>query len=300
MKSKRAVVDPVTLGLVAIFALGGGSLLANWHPLEFLRGKPPTEQLAKLQADLAKAQADAEQARKEKDQAIAAERLKNDQQGKSIQESNALALAAAQSVPEAKRTAETRLTEEMIERTDSQLATQLGTLPQNVREGLVNSIAKALNGQRAAFDAEIAKKDADFKAISVERDALMAQIPVLTQKAVKAEETAKATQVEVTVKTNQVAAIADKLDAEKRQSGSLGSALNSAKNVILGVSLLAAIGYGLFLWTKRQYGSIPQALGKGMAEFRVRHPEGAAILTGILDTNFNRNEQKLVATHAQS
>ncbi len=292
MRTTSGVIDPVTLGLVALLALGGGSFLANWHPLEMFKAKPPTVELAKLQADLTKAQADAEQARKDKDAAVLAERAKNDLQGKAIQESNALALAAAQTLPEDKKTAETRLTEEMIVRTDFQLAVQLGALPKDTRDGLAASIAKALTGQRAVFDAQIAKKDADFKAVSTERDALRAQIPVLQQKAVKAEETAKASQTAVTGKTNEVAAIADKLDAEKRANGTLGGSLKTAENTVLGVGALVLLFMGVSWYLKHGFSSAGAALHELKSELsEVDYQKVVKTMDANLDTTF----QKLVS-----
>lgn len=217
----RAVADPVTLGLVALVALSVGVFGTSWKPFEFLRPKPPTEELTKLQGQLTQAQAAAEQARKEKDEAVKAERAKLESQVRSAQEDNAgtqAALSAAPIGPEVK------LAQQMAVRVDMKLAAAIGDLPKESRQAMLKLIADALAGKDQEFRDAMAKRDAEFQIVVRERDSLKQQIPVLETKAAKAEETAKAVQVEVTKKTDEVKVIATKLDAKEREAGSFKGA----------------------------------------------------------------------------
>ena len=69
-------------------------------------------------------------------------------------------------------------------------------------------------------------------------------------------------------------------------------------NVIAGLAVLVVIGFGVAAWLRWKFGSIPKALGIGLAEFREKHPDAAETLTGILDSNLNRHEQDAISKHA--
>ena len=231
MNSNRG--EALTLVLIALAALGLGTVAATWKPLDAFRKAPPTADLTKLQGELAQAQAAAESARKEKDAAVAAERAKLEAQIRSAQSDNAGTQAALGLVPAAHKVAEVQLAERMAKSVDFKLGIAIGSLPDTQRAVVTQWIADALAGKQAEFDAQMAKQLAEFNVLRGERDQLKAAIPTLEKRAETAEEKAKAVQGEVTAKTNVVKEIADTLDAEKRKSGSLGTALSSARNVVL-------------------------------------------------------------------
>lgn len=298
MKSNRGIIDPLTMGLVA--GLLVGAFGAKWAPFEFMRPKPPTAELAKLQGDLAKSQADAEKAIKDKDAAIALERQKLSQEVRSAQQDGLgakLALGRIQN-----QTSEVKLAASMLNRVSLKLTSAIGALPQADQDAMIQLIDEALSGKQSEIDlanAKLAQRDAEFATLKAQTDQVRSQIPVLTERAVKAEETAKATQIQVTVKTNEVAVFADKLDAEKRATGSLGGALNSAKNTLLVVGALAALGYGLFLWSRWKFAGFPKAVAAGINELRAKGvipPKGES---NVFDAFLNRHEQSQISEHTQ-
>ena len=133
---------------------------------------------------------------------------------------------------------------------------------------------------------------AEFATLRGERDQLQAQIPVLAQKAAKAEETAKAKQQEVTAVTEQVKVIATELDAKRREAGSLGGALSSAKNVIVGALVLLGILGAVALYLRMGLGSI----GRGLQPLQqVLAPEDYAKVISSLDSETDKLHQWLVA-----
>lgn len=230
MKKRRAAADPITLAAIVLIGLAVGAFGATWKPFEFLKPKPPVEELTKLQTALAQAQADAEKARANREVAVKAERAKLEAEIRSAQEDNAgtqAAIAAAPQGPEAK------LAGQMAQRVDMKLALAIGDLPKANREAIVALIEAALNGKQAEFDRAMARRDAEFAALQAERDQIKAQIPTLTAKAAKAEETAKVAQAEVTATTEKVKVFAAKADAKEREAGSLGGALASTRNALL-------------------------------------------------------------------
>lgn len=233
---RRGLVDPVTLCIIAVFALGGGSFLASWKPLDYFKAKPPTEELTKLQAQLAAAQADADKAKKEKDAAVAAERAKLEEQVRAAQADNLGTTTALGKVPAQHKTAEVKLAVSMANRVSLKLAIAIGALPKEQQDAMISLIDAALSDKQADVDEamrKLAERDADFKAVSAERDVIKAQIPVLAAAVSKAEQTTKVTQDLVTAKTEEVKVFAAKADAKEREAGSFKSSADRAFGVVL-------------------------------------------------------------------
>jgi len=91
---------------------------------------------------------------------------------------------------------------------------------------MVELIEQALSEKQTEVDEanrKLAEMDGQYKAVTAERELLKAEIPKLTDRAVKAEETAKEKQAAVTAKTEEVKRVADKLFEADRQNGSLWS-----------------------------------------------------------------------------
>lgn len=244
MKSTRAFIDPVTA--VAIVAFGLGIVTGTWKPLGSLFGKkPPTQQLTELQAKLAEQQALAAQAAKNAEAAKLAERLKLEAQIRAAQQDNLGAATALKKVPAAFRTPEVNLADRMTQRVSLKLATAIGRLPQEEQDAMIELIEQALSDKQAEVEEanrKLAALDAQFKAVTVEREQLKAEIPKLTERATKAEETAKATQGEVNAKTEEVKTWANEAQAAKSQNGSLWSAIKKGALVMAGIYLFLAFG----------------------------------------------------------
>lgn len=232
----RAVIDPVTLGLIALLALGAGVFGSSWKPFGFLKPKPPTEQLTQLQAQLEAAQLQAEQARKEKDAAVAAERAKLEAEVRAAQQDNLGTVTALAKVAPSHRTAEVKLASSMANRVSLKLAAAIGALPVAQQEAMIGLIDQALSDKQADVDEavrKLAERDAEFAQVARERDTIKAQIPVLTAAVTKAEETTKATQTLVTAKTEEVKIFAAKADAKEREAGGFKAAAEKAFNWVL-------------------------------------------------------------------
>lgn len=229
MKSCRAFVDPVSLYIIGGLAVG--IVVGSWRPLNAFKKPPPTQQLTELQAKLDVAQKEAEQARKDRDAAVSAERTKQEQQVRSVQQGAYGVGAALAKVPADHQTAEVKLAARMNNRVSLQLVAIIGQLPADQQAEMASLIEQALSDKQAEVDEanrKLALLDAKFSTVTEERNQLQAQIPVLTQKAVKAEGDAREAQAQVTTKTNEVKTWADKTDAAMRQNGSLWSSIKRA------------------------------------------------------------------------
>ena len=248
MKTNRGVVDPVTLSLVALVALGVGVFGTSFKPFEFLKPKPPTAELTKLQAQLTAQEQAAAQAKRDAETAKVSERAKLEAEIRAAQQDNVGTAAALARVAPEHRVAEVKLAGAMAERVTLKLAAAIGALPAEQQQAMVALIAQALSDKQAEIDsanAKLAARDAAFATLAADRDAVKAQIPVLEQKAVKAQEEAKATESKVAAKTEEVKVFAAKADAKEREAGSIGGALKSVERLLLwiaGAYLFLAFG----------------------------------------------------------
>ena len=195
-------MNPVLIYMLVGFGIG--NVTGAWKPLAIFHKRPETAQLSQLQADLSKAQLDAAAAVKAVEDAKGAERAKLEAQIRAAQVDAAGVNAA---LSKAAKSPETTLASRMAQRVSLKLATAIGVLPPDQQQAMVELIDQALSDKQAEVDAANAKlaiMDADFKATTAQRDALKAELPILSQRAVKAEETAKAVQDKVTVATDTV------------------------------------------------------------------------------------------------
>lgn len=237
MKASRGIVETALLYVLAgVFA---GTVLGSWKPLSYFRKPPPTAQLTELQAKLDAQKAAADQAAKEAEAAKLAERAKLEAQIRAAQADNLGAVTALAKVKPANQSPEVKLAARMAQRVSLKLATAIGNLPEAEREAMVELIDQALSDKQAEIDEanrKLAAMDADFKAVTGEREKLKAEIPKLTERAARAEETAKATELAVKQKTEEVKTWANKADAALRDSGSLMSSIKRA-------ALMLGLGY---------------------------------------------------------
>lgn len=235
----RGVADPLTL--IVIGALAAAVVGSGWKPGNLFKKKPDTTELTRLQGELDQAKKAADQAKKDKDAAVAAERAKLEAQIRAAQADNLGAETALKKVKPEHQTPEVKLATRMAQRVSLKLASAIGRLPQDQQDAMIELIEQALSDKQAEVDEanrKLAALDADFRAITSEREALRAQIPVLSERARKAEENASAVASEVTTKTNKIKEQADKLFQADQENGSLWSSIKR------GVLLLGA-GYVL-------------------------------------------------------
>lgn len=238
--NRRGFIDPVTLAVVGGLAVG--IFAGSWKPLSIFKKPPPTAQLSELQVKLDIATADAAKARADAAIAVAAERLRLEQQVRGGQRDNLGAAAAIKRVPKEHRTAEVLLAASMIDRTGFKLGAAIGKLPEEDAAQMVSLIDELLSNKQAEIDEanrKLAAMDADFKVVSAERESLKAQIPLLSAKVQSAENNATSVQVEVTTVTNQLKAKATELFNEQQAGGSFVGSLKKAAIIVgLGIAFV--------------------------------------------------------------
>jgi chromosome segregation ATPase len=195
-----------------------------------------------LQAKLTEAQQAAAKAEAEKQAAITEERAKLEDQVRAAQADNLGAETALKR--EDNPSAEVRLALRMTQRVSLKLATAIGKLPHDQQLAMVELIEQALSDKQSEVDAanrKLEAMDADFRAITAEREHLKSEIPKLTERAVKAEETVLAVQSEVTAKTEEVKKVADKLYQADMARGSLMANIKNGIMLLVGAYLLVTI-----------------------------------------------------------
>lgn len=225
MRSVKGTIG-VDLLVIAGVALAVGVFAGGWKPMELFRKKPPTAELTRLQTDLALAQAELARANAAKVAAEEAERARKDEQVRYAQQ---MASGAAESLsrqPTEHRTPQTQLASDLLRRSELALGLAIGTLPPDKQAEILRIVDGALSTVQAERDAArraLEAKDAELRQVTLERDAVKAEIPKLAAKAQDAEERAEQVAAQVTAKTELVKAAAEKLDAERRKAGSFAA-----------------------------------------------------------------------------
>lgn len=286
-----------------LYVLGGlmlGIVAGNWKPLAFLQRRPEVAQLSQAQADLAKAKADAEAKEAALVAAQTAERSKLEAQVRSAQQDNVGAVEAWKRIPAASRGAEVNLVGQMQQRVSLKLAAAIGHLPPEDQQAMVELIAGALSDKQAEVDAanaKLAARDAAFASLTVERDQIKAEIPVLTDQAVKAKETAQVAEAKVETKTEEVKQWAAKKDAADRAAGSLTGALGTAKHWVEGLAVAGGLLLVLALYLRMGLGSVGRALQPLQ---QILPPDQYAKVVTSLDSETDKLHQWLIRTGRQA
>lgn len=295
----KAFAVPVVIWVVT--AIGGGLMILSpsWRPSSLFAPKPPTAALIQAQADLTKAKEDARIAQEALNAARDAETARKASQ---LSYGSQMAYGASKALESAPVSPQTALAVSLLNRSNTALTAALGSLPQDKQNEILLIVSQSLSGaadQLAQANATLAIRDKELAVATAERSALQARLPAL-ESAVEAKQTALATQtLKVQETTQQVVTYAEKLAAKEKENGGLGALVGNLWRTIQIMGVLAAIGYGLFLWVRYKFGSIPQAVGKGLAELRSKNPEAASLVTSIFDSNLNRHEQSAIAEHAK-
>ena len=279
-----------------LLGLGAGIFAGHWKPLAFLAPKPPTAQLTALQADLDKAKADAAAREKALTDAHQAEHAKLMAQLTAAQQFTEGAGNALARVPSDKVTPEVRVGTSLLLRGNLRLQTAIGRLPPDLQEEIATIVAQMLSASDAEVakaNAALAEKDAQFQQVTAEREAIKAQIPVLTAQAQKAEAAKTQLETAVTAKTEEVKKAADALDAKAREAGSLSGALTSAWHWIEGLAVVGIVIAALLLYLRMGLGSV----GKGLSGLqKVLSPEDYQKVITHLDTETDKLHQWLIRT----
>lgn len=235
MRNGKGIIDGGLLIVVAVAALAAGVVAGGWKPFEFLRKKPPTAELTRLQSDLALAQAERDAALRAKQAADELERAKQADQVRYAQQMQAGAQESLSRQPAEHKTPQTQLASDLLKRSELALGLAIGTLPPDKQAEILRIVDGALSSVQAERDeakAALAAKDAELRTVTLERDAVKAELPKLAAKVEQAQAKAEEVQAAVTAKTELVKAAADKLDAEKRKAGSLSEQIDKLWRII--------------------------------------------------------------------
>jgi predicted nucleic acid-binding Zn-ribbon protein len=245
--SQRGEIATIMLIVGACAGLVVGVMGSGWKPFQWLKPKPPTEQLSKLQAELDAAKAQAEAARVAKEAGEAAERAKQTEQIRYSQMMNIGAEDALTRV--ADKTAEVQLASDLVRRANFGLALAIGRLPVQQQAEIVRIVEGALSSvqaERDAAKAALAAKDVDLRAITAERDAIQRELPKLAAKAKELEAKVQAKDSEVVAKVEQLKGWAKIKDAAERQAGGLSAQIDHLWRMIVWiVAIWAFLAYVL-------------------------------------------------------
>lgn len=88
------------------------------------------------------------------------------------------------------------------------------------------------------------------------------------------------------------------LKAAFARENEMANTLRNQRFMLVAVATLAAIGYAASLYLRFAYGSIPQAVGRGLMQLRATDPKAGELATSIFDSLLNRAEQARIAKHS--
>lgn len=233
--------------VVAVVALLGGVVLGGWKPLEFLRKKPPTEQVSQAQRDLDSARAELARIQREQEDAKAAERAKQEDQVRYAQQMQAGAQESLDRQPDEHKTAQTRLASSLLKRSELALGLAIGGLPADKQAEIVRIVDGALSSVQKERDEAISRLqeiDRELKTVTQERNSAKKQLETIAPKLEEAQIAANERAELLKEKTQKLSDYAQKLDAKVRESGSLGAQLDN----VLRIAIWIACGYAFLVY----------------------------------------------------
>ncbi len=235
-RNTRGAIPIIVLYIVG--ALGLTQLVPNFRPSHWFEKGPQTKALQAAQEAAAKAKADAEAAESRYAAALA------DQKAKAIsasQYSQQMIAGVPVALARAPQTPEVVFASSLAKRAANGLSVAIGDLPQDKQQEITFIVEQALSAKQAEVDAAksaLALKDKELSDTKDAKIAIEAKLPVLEQQAKVADAKATAAEGQVVLKTNAVAAYAEKMAEKEKEAGSLGAFANKL------VFWLVAIGIG--------------------------------------------------------
>lgn len=295
MRSNRGAIP-----VVVYFVLAGFGLVAavpNWRPQNWFPKDPPTKELLAAQADLERVKAEAKLAQDALNAVKQAEESRKREQSIFGQEMAHGAEVALKTAPESPQVA---LAKSLLARANPALVLALGELPADKRNEILLIVSQSLSGaadQLAQANATLALRDKELAVATAERETLKARLPSL-ESAVEAKSQEVATQtLKISQKTQEVVTYAEKLAAEKQQSGSLGALVGNLWRTVEIMGVLTALGFGVAWWLKHKFSGFPQAMAAGISELRANGaipPQGES---NVFDAFLDRHEQSQIVKH---
>ncbi len=92
-----------------------------------------------------------------------------------------------------------------------------------------------------------------------------------------------------------LAAQQQQLKAGFERENAVANAYRNVKFALFGTAALALIAFVGLTYLRLAYGGIPQAIGRGLGELRLRDPKAGEIATQLFDSYLNRHEQRAIA-----
>lgn len=116
------------------------------------------------------------------------------------------------------------------------------------------------------------------------------------ERKLRREELADASNTIASLRDDLAAAQAKLTEAFERENR-LANQYRNARFALFGAAALAAIGFLGMTYLKFAYGGIPQAIGRGLSELRLRNPQAGELATSVFDSYLNRQEQRRIVTN---
>ena len=292
MKGERGEV--VTLVLVALGLVAATQLVPNWRVSNLWAKGPPSQQLIEAEAAALRARTEATAARDALAAMQAAERAKQVEQ---VAYSQQMIAGVAPALRSEAQSPGVRLAANLAERASSGLAAAVGNLPSAKQAEILLIVDQALSGKQAEIDAAnraLAAKDAELRLVIQARESLEARLPAIVAAKDAAEAAASTSTAAAAAKAAEVAQIADRLFAEKKESGSLGAMVTKLGYAAIIFGVLAVIGFIAWSWLKVSIGGLPRAVANGLKDLRAKGVLPAQDEINVFDAHLNRSEQEAI------
>lgn len=238
MKTRGSVgVDLLIAGAV-LAALAG---LAGWKPLDIFKKDPPVAKLEQLQAELVLAREIAEKAKIEAERIAQEERDRKDEQTRHAQQMVVGAKSSLQKIPAAQQLAETALASDLLTRAEFALGLAIGNLPENQRAEILLIVDRALSNVQAERDqarAQLLQKDAELKIITEERLKLIQEGEDKLRDLAKKDAEKRALEEKVDATSSKVSDWARRAVENEKKAGSLSAAF---ERLLYTVAIVAAL-----------------------------------------------------------
>lgn len=226
LSSNSGVVMLAPLVAVAAVAVIGYVLVPNWRPQNWFKKPVPVAPVVAAQDELAKEQEAKAKIDAAVAAAVAAEHAKVTDEVRYSQQMATGASAALAKVPSP--TPEVVLGQSLLARTNIGLALAIGRLPADQQQEILTIVDQALSkvqAERDAAQAALAAKDAQLRATEKDKQAVLAQIPVLQKQQEALSAKVADAQTSLAAKTKDLENYAVKVAKQDSESGSFKAAI---------------------------------------------------------------------------
>lgn len=245
MRSNRGAIPVVVWAVLAVLGVGAVAV-PNLNPVTWFKKDKIAEadkNLQQAQAELKKAQDDARTAQ---GALLASQKAERDKQINQIAYAQQMAAGASNALQNATQEPPVKLALSLLDRTNNGLAAAIGALPADKQAEIIKIVSDSLSGVQAKLDdakAKLAEKDKELAVTTNERDGLKARIPTL-EADLKAKDGSVATlTLTVAQKAQALTAVAEKVQAEVKENGSLGAQVDNLGRLLLVLGLIYVLAH---------------------------------------------------------